>query len=189
MPKCSVGDREVQARVATSGLCFYRPSMVGRLLFIASNRPYNWVSFLHAILCYHKSMDSVTFSIDSGVMSVQKYINSMRRRWNSTAIKRMRERLKPGPFSSSSGLGTRLFSPLIKTHLAAELVAARESSGSQIMLGCLDQRLPVYTVTTVHSHLAIALDKRCAADSPLHATPAVFAATLLYGVLWYSMVL
>ena len=115
------------------------------------------MSFLHAILCCHKSTDSVKFSIDSSVTSVRKYINSMRKRWNSTAIKRMRERLKPGPFSSSSGLGTRLFSLLIKTHLAAELVAARESSGSQIMLGCLDQRLPVYTVTTVHSHLAIAM--------------------------------
>ena len=48
-------------------------------LFIASNRPlneYNRVSFLHAIPCYHKSTDNVTFSIDSGVMSVQKYINS-----------------------------------------------------------------------------------------------------------------
>ena len=43
-----------------------------------------------------------------GVTSARKYINSMRRRWNSTAIKRMRERLKPGPFSSFSGLGTRL---------------------------------------------------------------------------------
>ena len=49
----------------------------------------------------------VTFSIDSGVTSVRRYINSMRRRWNSSAIKRMREQLKPGP-SSSSGLGTRL---------------------------------------------------------------------------------
>ena len=42
-------------------------------LFIASNRPlnaYNQVSFLHAILCYHKSTDSVTFRIDSGVMSL-----------------------------------------------------------------------------------------------------------------------
>ena len=82
-------------------------------LYIASNRPlneYNRVSFLHAILCYHKSTDNVTFSIDSGVMSVRKYINSMWRRWNSTAIKRMREQLKPGPFSSSpsSGLGMRL---------------------------------------------------------------------------------
>ena len=36
-------------------------------LLIASNRPldeYNQVSSLHAILCYHKSTDSVTFSID-----------------------------------------------------------------------------------------------------------------------------
>ena len=57
------------------------------------------MSFLHAILGYHKSTDSVTFSIDSGVTSVRKYINSMWRRWNSTAIKHMRERLKPGPFS------------------------------------------------------------------------------------------
>ena len=58
----------------------------------------------------YKSTDSVTFSIDSSVTSVRKYINSMRKRWNSTAIKRMRERLKPGPFfsSPSSGLGTRL---------------------------------------------------------------------------------
>ena len=66
--------------------------------------------FSHAILCYYKSTDSVTFSIDSSVTSVRKYINSMRKRWNSTAIKRMRERLKPGPFfsSPSSGLGTRL---------------------------------------------------------------------------------
>ena len=82
------------------------------VIVIASNRPlneYNRVSFLHAIRCYHKSTDSVTLSINIGVTSVWKYINSMRRRWNSTAIKRMRERLKPGPFSSSSsGLGTRL---------------------------------------------------------------------------------
>ena len=82
-------------------------------LFIASNRllnAYNRVRFSHAILCYYKSTDSVTFSIDSSVTSVRKYINSMRKRWNSTAIKRMRERLKPGPFfsSPSSGLGTRL---------------------------------------------------------------------------------
>ena len=42
-------------------------------------------------------------------MSIRKYINSMRRRWNFTAIKRLRERLKPGPFSSPFlGLGTRL---------------------------------------------------------------------------------
>ena len=64
------------------------------------------MSFLHAILCYRKSTDSVTFSTDSGVTSVRKYINSMR----------MRERLKPGPFSSSSsslGLGTRLTRVLI----------------------------------------------------------------------------
>ena len=63
-----------------------------------------------AICCYDKSTNSVTLSINIGVTSVRKYINSMRKRWNSTAIKRMRERLKPGPFSSSpsSGLGARL---------------------------------------------------------------------------------
>ena len=67
-----------------------------------------WVS-LHAIGCYNKYTDSVKVSINIGVTSVRKYFNSMRRRWNSTAIKRMHERLKPGPFSSSSlGLGTRL---------------------------------------------------------------------------------
>ena len=69
---------------------------------------YNQVSFLHAILCYHKSTDSVLFSIDSGVTSIWKYIKGMRRQGNSTLLKRMCERLKPGPFSSSSGLGTRL---------------------------------------------------------------------------------
>ena len=91
------------------------PRELALSIFIASNRPldeYNLVSFLHAILCYHKSTDSVTFSIDSGVASVRKYIKSMRRRRNSTAIKRMRERLKQGPFSSSSGLGMRLSLPM-----------------------------------------------------------------------------
>ena len=41
-------------------------------LFIPSNRTlneYNRVSLLHAILWYHEPMDSVTFSIDSGVTS------------------------------------------------------------------------------------------------------------------------
>ena len=60
-------------------------------------------------------MDSVTFSIDSDAMSILKYINSMRRRWNSTALKRMHERLKPGPFSLSSGLGTRLLKTMLTT--------------------------------------------------------------------------
>ena len=61
------------------------------VLFIASNRPlneYNWVSLLHAICCYHKSTDSVMFSINNDITSVRKYINSMRRRgippWLST---------------------------------------------------------------------------------------------------------
>ena len=41
---------------------------------------------------------TVTFS---GVTSIRKYISSAQRWWNSTtAIKRMRERLKPGPFST-----------------------------------------------------------------------------------------
>ena len=59
--------------------------------FIVSNRllnEYNRVSFLHVTLCYHKSTDIVTFSINSGVTSAQKYINTTRRWWNSTAIKR-----------------------------------------------------------------------------------------------------
>ena len=49
--------------------------------FIASNRSlneYNRVSFLHAILCYHKSTDSVMFSIDFVVMSVyQEYAEAV----------------------------------------------------------------------------------------------------------------
>ena len=72
-----------------------------------------WV-FCMAIYCYDKFTNSVTLSINIGVTSVRKYINSMRRRWNSTAIKRMHEWLKPSPFSSSpfSGLGTRLYCPM-----------------------------------------------------------------------------
>ena len=50
------------------------------------------------------------------VSSIRKYINSMRRRLNSTAIKRMRARLKPGHFSFLSGLGTRLKSLLHALH-------------------------------------------------------------------------
>ena len=63
-----------------------------------------------AICYYDKFMDSVTLSINIGVASVQKYVNSMRRWWNSTVIKRMRKQLTPGPFSSFSslGLGIRL---------------------------------------------------------------------------------
>ena len=38
-------------------------------------------------------------SINIGIMSVQEYINSMWRQWNSTAIKHMRKQLKPAPFS------------------------------------------------------------------------------------------
>ena len=38
------------------------------------------------------------FSINNVITSIRKYINSMWRRWNSTAIKRMRERLKLGLF-------------------------------------------------------------------------------------------
>ena len=34
-------------------------------------------------------------------MSVWKHINSMRRRWNSTVIRRVCEWLRPGPFSST----------------------------------------------------------------------------------------
>ena len=70
----------------------------------------NFHIYRKAICCYDKFMNSVTLSINIGVTSVQKYINSMRRRWNSTVIKRMCKRLTPGPFSSSSslGLGIRL---------------------------------------------------------------------------------
>ena len=82
------------------------------------------MSFLHAILCYNKPTDSVTFSIDAGVMSIQKYINSIRRQWGSTAIKRMRERLKPGLFSSSSGLGTRLCSCMQNTRWSPKSVTS-----------------------------------------------------------------
>ena len=97
----------MEAKVTSfNGFAGRQPLLISQLhgsshcLFIASNRPlneYNRVSFLHAILCYHKSTDSVTFSIDYGVMSVWKYINCMWRQWNSTAIKRMRKRLKPPP--------------------------------------------------------------------------------------------
>ena len=48
------------------------------------------------------NLQTGTFSIDNGVTSVQKYISSVRRQWNSTTlIKHMRKQLKPGPFSSS----------------------------------------------------------------------------------------
>ena len=48
-------------------------------------------------------------SINIGVTSVRKYIHSMWRQRNSTAIKHMCKQLEPGPFfSSSSGLGIRL---------------------------------------------------------------------------------
>ena len=100
------------AMVLLVGSLFSSADSMGARAVIASNRllnEYNRVSLSNAILCYHKSTDSVMFSIDSGVMSVRKYINSMRRWGNSTAINRMCERLKPGPFSSSSsGLGMRL---------------------------------------------------------------------------------
>ena len=63
------------------------------------------MSFLRAIRCYHKSPDSVTFSINIGVMSVRKYISSMRKQWNSTAIKHMHEQLKSGRFLLLFGPG------------------------------------------------------------------------------------
>ena len=71
-----------------------------------------WVS-LYAVCCYDKYTDSVTLSINIGVTSIWKYINSMRRQWNSTTSNRMHEWLKLGPFSSStsSGLGMRLSNP------------------------------------------------------------------------------
>ena len=63
------------------------------------------------------NLQTGTFSIDNGVTSVQKYISSVRRQWNSTTpIKHMREQLKPGPFSSSSGLGTRLYKKIRSYH-------------------------------------------------------------------------
>ena len=50
-----------------------------------------------------KSTDIVTHSNSIGITSVQKYINSMRLPWNSSAIKPMHKRLKPGLFPCSLG--------------------------------------------------------------------------------------
>ena len=97
-------------------------------LLIASNRPlseYNGGSFLHAILCYHKSTDSVTFSID---LTSRAYgsISIVCGGGGTTVIKCMRERLKPGPFSSSSGLGMRL-----GAHLPRHLLSGRGNGMSR----------------------------------------------------------
>jgi len=54
-------------------------------------------------------MGSVTHSINIGVTSVQKYINSMQKQRNSTVIKRMCNSWNQALFSSSYwALGTRL---------------------------------------------------------------------------------
>ena len=52
--------------------------------------------------------DSITCSINIGITSIRKYVMSMRKGWNSTAIKHMRKRLKPGPFSSASSSDLRM---------------------------------------------------------------------------------
>ena len=53
--------------------------------------------------------DHVTFGIHFDVTRVRTWIERLRCRWNSTAIKRMRKQWKPGPFLLPfSGLGTRL---------------------------------------------------------------------------------
>ena len=70
--------RRVVASLPVTPCAEYGGARSSHCLFIASNRPqneYNRVSFLHAILCYHKSTDSVTFSIDSDVTNVRMYIN------------------------------------------------------------------------------------------------------------------
>ena len=60
------------------------------------------MSFLRAICCYHKSMDSVTFSVNIGTTSVcggsgiPPRLSACTNGWNQAL------------FSSSSGLGTRL---------------------------------------------------------------------------------
>ena len=54
--------------------------------------------------------------LELGIMNVRRYVDSIRRLWNSMAIKHMQKWLKPGLFSFSSGLGIRLkslfFQPL-----------------------------------------------------------------------------
>ena len=105
-----------------------------------------WVQsreFLCTLYAASKSTDSVTCSINFSITSVQKYVNSMRSLWNSTAIKRMRKRLKPGSFSSFSslGLGTRLVTAYIfavtSDHTSKSLLTQWPQHVNKILLSAL----------------------------------------------------
>ena len=85
--------------------------LVGRLFFSSTSSTaractlyiYSFESseFLYTPPAASESTDSVTCSINFSVTSARKNTNSMQKQWNSTAIKHMREQLKPSRTLSS----------------------------------------------------------------------------------------